>query len=173
MQIESVVVGELEENCYILTINNTCLIVDPGDEIDKIINAIGEKKVLGILITHHHFDHVGALKPLLEKYNVKVYDFNSLEENNLKVGDFTFDVIFNPGHTIDSISFYFKKEKVMFVGDFVFKNTIGRCDLEGGNIKEMMSSISKLKEIDDDITLYPGHGSKTTLNYEKMYNPYF
>ena len=173
MKINRVVVGQLEENCYILVIDDKCLIVDPGDEANKIIDEIGSLKVLGILITHHHFDHIGALNELKEKYKVDVYDFNSCEEKEYEIGQFKFSVIYNPGHTKDSISFYFKKDKVMFVGDFVFHLSVGRVDLEGGNFEEMEESIDKLKKINENITLFPGHGSKTTLNFEKENNPYF
>lgn len=173
MKIDRLEVGSLIENCYIISIDDKCLVVDPGSEANKIIDFIGERKVLGILITHHHFDHVGALSDIKEYYNVDVYDFNNLSEGKYSIGPFNFRVIFNPGHTIDSTSFYFEKEKVMFVGDFVFKDSIGRCDLEGGNFLEMDKSISKLKELDDDITLYPGHGEATSLLYEKEHNPFF
>ena len=173
MKIEKVSVGYLEENCYVVSIDNKCLVIDPGDEANKIINLIGNKEVQAILITHNHFDHIGAIKELVDKYKVEVYDYNNLKEGINTIGNFTFEVIYNPGHTTDSVSYYFKKEKIMFVGDFVFEGTVGRCDLEGGNIHEMKQSIEKLKQIQDDITLYPGHGIETTLNEEKMYNPYF
>ncbi len=172
MKIDKIVVGSLFENCYIVSIDNKCLVIDPGDEANRIIDFIGDMEVVGILVTHNHFDHVGALTDIKNKYKVDVYDFSNLEEKEYNIGPFTFKVIFNPGHTSDSISFYFEKETVMFVGDFIFKNSIGRCDL-GGNYQEMEESINKLKEFDFDITLYPGHGDKTTLSYEKMHNPFF
>lgn len=173
MKIEKVSVGYLEENCYVVGINDECLVIDPGDEETKIIDVIGNKKVLAILITHNHFDHIGALSEIKDKYNVEVYDFNNLKEGTMNIGPFTFEVIYNPGHSKDSTSYYFKEDKVMFVGDFVFEGTVGRCDLDDGNISEMKSSINRLKEYEEDITLYPGHGNSTTLNKEKMYNPYF
>lgn len=173
MDIKKVVVGELEENCYVLAIDNECLVIDPGDEFIKIKEAIGDMKVLGVLITHHHFDHVGALKEILENYDTKVYDFHNLKEQEYKIGPFTFDVVYNPGHTEDSISFYFKNEKIMFVGDFIFLENIGRCDLEGGSFIKMKESINKLAGIEENIILYPGHGIKTTLDYEKRYNSFF
>ena len=174
MKIDKVVVGDLLENCYIISDNNkNCLIVDPGSEESKIINCIKDKKVIGILITHHHFDHVGVLDIIKEKYKTNVYDYSNLVEKEYTIGTFTFKVMFNPGHTSDSISFYFEKEKVIFVGDFVFKESIGRCDLEGGNYKEMLTSINKLLKINDDIIIYPGHGEKTSLFYEKEHNPFF
>lgn len=173
MEIEKVIVGELEENCYIVSEDNSCLVIDPGSEFHKIQNKIGNKKVLGVLLTHHHFDHVGALKEVLSCYETKVYDFNNLEEKEYLIGPFKFNVIINPGHTTDSISFYFREEKVMFVGDFIFLDSIGRCDLEGGNFSSMRESIKKIKAYADDIVIFPGHGDKTTLGYEKGNNYYF
>ena len=173
MKIERVVVGDLEENCYVISIDNKCLVIDPGDEADKIIDLINDKEVLGILITHHHFDHVGALTELEKKYDIVHSDFYNLEEGNVNIGPFKFQVIKNPGHTIDSTSYYFKEENIMFVGDFIFRNSIGRCDLEGGNFIEMKQSIEKIKQFSDDITLYPGHGTNTTLKEEKENNPFF
>lgn len=172
MKIDYVVVGDLEENCYIISKDNKCLIVDPGDEASKIIEKIGSLEVLGILITHHHFDHVGALNEISNKYNVDIYDFNTTEEKEYSIGPFKFTVINNPGHTNDSISFYFKENNFIMVGDFIFKGSIGRCDL-GGNENDMKNSINKIKKYQEDIILYPGHGNSTTLNYEKMYNPFF
>jgi len=173
MEIKRVVVGGLEENCYVVCIDESCLVIDPGDEFDKIKEVIGNKKVLGVLITHGHFDHVGALEEVVNEYDVKVYKFDNLEEKEYNIGPFKFEVIFNPGHSIDSVSYYFKNERKMFVGDFIFLENIGRCDLEGGDFSKMKESIEKLKEIEDDITLYPGHGLKTTLDYEKRFNSYF
>ena len=173
MQIERVVVGSLEENCYIVSIDNECLVIDPGSEFMKIKEAIGNKKVLGILITHGHFDHIGALEEVINEYNTKVYRFDNLEEKEYSIGPFNFEVIFNPGHSIDSVSYYFKNDSKMFVGDFIFLQNIGRCDLEGGNFSKMMESIERLKMINKDVTLYPGHGLKTTLDYEKRFNSYF
>lgn len=173
MDIKKVVVGRLEENCYILSIDDECLVVDPGDEFEKIKATINNKKVLGILITHHHFDHVGALEEMLDYYKTRVYDYKTLKEKEYQIGPFTFEVIYNPGHTEDSISFYFKEHKIMFVGDFIFLESIGRCDLEDSSFIKMRESINKLIQINDNITLYPGHGVKTTLDYEKRYNSFF
>ena len=173
MEIIIIKTGYLEENCYLLKADDKCLIVDPGDDSEKIISKIGNLKPLGILITHHHFDHVGALTDIKEKYNVPIYDYNNCTEKEYDIDSFKFKVIFNPGHSKDSISFYFEEANIMFVGDFVFNGTIGRCDLDGGNYKEMMNSIDKLKTYPSNIILYPGHGEKTNLLEEKNNNPYF
>lgn len=162
MEINRVVVGDLETNCYILSIDKDALIIDPGDEYNKIINSLGNKNILGILITHHHFDHIGALK----YFNYPIYDYNNLEERNHKIGRFNFNVIYTKGHTNDSICFYFKKDNIMFTGDFIFKNAIGRTDL-GGNDIDMYNSLNKIKSYDDSIKIYPGHGDSSTLGEEK------
>lgn len=174
MQIEKIVVGALEENCYIVSNCDEVLIVDPGDEFFKIKSKIENRKVVGVLVTHHHFDHIGSLDEVLKYYQVPLYDFYHTEEKKYNVLSFHFRVIKTPGHSIDSITFYFEKEKVMFVGDFIFQGSIGRCDLDGGNFNEMKKSIQKIKEYkDDNILLLPGHGNQTTLKNEKIYNSYF
>ena len=172
MKIEKIVTGLLDENCYVLKKDNTCLVVDPGDDYPKIKEAVGDAKVLAVLLTHSHFDHIGALRNFLTKRSVKIFKKSSVEETGIQIGDFDFQVIFTPGHSKDSISFYFPNEHVMFVGDFVFQESIGRCDLPGGSEKKKKNSLSKLKEYPKDITLYPGHGEVTTLDYELSHNPY-
>ena len=173
MEIIKIVTGVLEENCYVLKQNNTCLVVDPGDDYLKIKEVIGEDKVLGVLITHSHFDHIGALRNFLTKRSVKVFKKSSTIEKEYEIGDFKFEVIYTPGHSKDSICFYFKEDKVMFVGDFIFKESIGRCDLPGGDSTEMNNSLANIKKYPKDITLYPGHYESTTLDYEINNNPYF
>lgn len=171
MNIKKVIVGKLQENCYILEKNNKCIIIDPGDEVEKIISNIS-LNVIAILITHSHFDHIGAVEALVSKYNVPVYKYDNLNEGNMKIEEFEFEVIFTPGHTFDSISFYFKNEQIMFTGDFIFKNSIGRTDLPTGNFEKLQKSISKITRFNDIIRLYPGHGDSTTLGFEKKYNEY-
>ena len=87
MEIKTVVVGPLQTNCYILTKNNQTLIIDPGDEPNKIINEINQE-VIGILITHYHFDHIGALTTIKEKYNCPVYDISNLKEDINTIGSY-------------------------------------------------------------------------------------
>ena len=173
MTVEKVVVGVLRCNCYILDINGEVLVIDPGDDSDKINEAIGNRKVSGIIITHHHDDHDGGVKDLVLKYGVGVYDRYNLMEGVNKIGHFIFDVIYTPGHKEDCITLYFKDEKKMFCGDFIFKDSIGRCDLDGGDVLMMMKSIEKIKKYDRDIKIYSGHGEETTLGYEINNNPYF
>lgn len=173
MEIKKIVTGALDENCYVLKQNNTCLVIDPGDDYPKIKEKIGDCKVLAVLITHSHFDHIGALRNFLSKRNMKIFKRSSLEEKEYTVGDFSFECIYTPGHSKDSITFYFKDISTMFVGDFIFRESIGRCDLPGGDINEMRDSLSKIVSYPDDTIIYSGHGDDTTLGFEKNNNPYF
>lgn len=172
MQVEKLVTGYLQENCYILTKEEECLVIDPGSNYPFIKNKIEDKKVVGILITHSHFDHIGVVDDLVKDYKTEVYSYKNLEEGTNSIGTFNFDVIFTPGHSSDSITFYFKEDKIMFTGDFLFKENIGRCDFPTGNISAMKRSLNKIKTYDDEITIYPGHGESSTLKYEKNNNQY-
>ena len=112
------------------------------------------------------------LESLKKLFNIPVYQYKNLNEGNINIGYFNIDVIYTKGHKDDSITFYFKEEEVMFTGDFLFKNSIGRTDLETGNDIEMKKSIDKILKYNDKIKIYPGHGSSTTLELEKKYNNY-
>ena len=172
MIIKKIVTGSLKENCYVLINGEDCLVIDPGDDLDLIKKEINNYNLLAILITHYHFDHIGALDGLIKYKDVPIYDYK-LEENNYNINGFNFDIIKTPGHTSDSVTFYFKNDSIMFVGDFVFKETIGRTDLPTGNEKEMYKSINLIKQYDDKIILYPGHGEETNIEYEKNNNYFF
>ena len=163
MNIKKVIVGELQTNCYIIEKNDECIIIDPGS--DPLI-------IVGIIITHHHYDHIDALDYFKEKYKISVYDYRNLDEGKNKIGEFSFEIIYTPGHTNDSITIYFEDEKIMFVGDFIFYHTIGRTDLPTGSYSKMKESIEKIKKY-DNINIYPGHGIETTLKEEKENNIYF
>lgn len=172
MKVENLIVGPLATNCYLLIIGNDLLIIDPGADKDKIIKAIGNKNCLGILLTHRHFDHIGALNDIKDFYNISVYDKGNLKEKAYQIGPFNFKVIFTPGHTDDSISFYFNEECLLFSGDFIFKGSIGRTDL-GGSMTVMKDSINKIKKYNHDVIIKPGHGDDTCLGDEISNNPFF
>ena len=169
MNIEIVKVGFLETNCYILSIQDHVLVIDPGDDYDKINEVINNRVIDGVLITHNHFDHIGALDMFDSNL---VYDFNNLKEGKITLGKFSFEVIYNPGHKEDSISFYFD-DKYLFSGDFIFYESIGRTDLKGGNMNDMINSIKNTKRYNDNVIIYPGHGISTTISHEREYNEYF
>ena len=167
MKIESIRVGMLGTNCYILGKNDKALVVDPGDEADKIKRVIGKRKVVGIIVTHYHFDHIGALNEIKQWSGANIYDYISLEEGVCKIDDFEFETIYTPGHKEDLISIYFKDEQALFCGDFIFENSIGRFDLEGSNFRDMKKSIRKILTYPMEMKIYPGHGDATTLANEK------
>lgn len=172
MQIKIVKVGMLEENCYILIQDGKCLVVDPGDDFFLIDPQIDSNKVVGVLITHRHPDHIGALDKMIEKYHAPVYEYKNLEEKKYEIENFRFEVIFTPGHTEDSVSFYFYEYNFIFDGDFIFKQTIGRTDLEGGNQVIMNQSLRKISTYNKRMKIYPGHGEVTYLNDELEKNYY-
>ena len=166
MEINKIEVGFLKTNCYILTKNNKHLIIDPGDEFTKIDKYI-TGKLVGIIITHYHFDHIGALEKIVNKYKVKVYDINDLKEGINQIDEFKFTMIKTPGHKSDLISILIDNN--LFCGDFIFKDTIGRTDLPTGNFTEMQESIKKIIKLDPNTIIYPGHGPSTTLKEEMNY----
>ncbi len=166
MIIKCVKVGPLETNCYILIKDGKSLVIDPGDDLNKIEKLI-QDEVQGVIITHYHFDHIGVLNDILSKYKTKVYDYRNLSEGYNKIGPFEFKVLFTPGHKEDAISILFEGDKKLFSGDFIFNGSIGRCDLEGGNYQDMQRSIKKVLNYEDNIIIYPGHGEKTTLGAER------
>ena len=172
MQIEKLVLEPLDNNCYVLKNNGYALVVDPSSEEDVIEKCLKELDVelVGILITHYHYDHIGALDYFVNKYDIPVFDYRTLGLK--KVKNFKFEVIPTKGHSKDSVSFYFKDSNDMFVGDFIFMGSIGRMDLEGGNEEEMAYSLRCLKEMNKNTKLFPGHGMITTLEREIKENPY-
>lgn len=165
MQIKCIPVGDLQANCYIVSKEKKAILIDPGDEYKKIENELKDLELIGILLTHSHFDHVGALSYFEEKYHLT---------HNKKIEEFFYEVIETPGHSKDSLTFYFPQEKIMFTGDFLFQGTIGRMDFPGGSEKEMQKSLEKIAKYDDDIQIYPGHGPSTILGTEKrLFHYYF
>ena len=161
LKIEHLVLGRLRTNCYIVKKDNKCIIIDPGDEAEVIKEACKDYEVEEILVTHHHFDHILALEELEKTYQVK--------HNTFLRKTFKYEVIKTPGHASDSLTFYFKEEKIMFTGDFLFYHTIGRCDLETSSIEDMKNSLVKISKYPDDILIYPGHGRPSVLGEEKKY----
>lgn len=168
MIVDTFVLGHLQTNTYLIKRDNKCLVVDPAYDFEFIKKQIGKLNLEGILITHYHFDHIGALDEVKKYYKVPIYDYKNIKNNS----SFNFKIISNPGHTSDSVSFYFEEDKVMFVGDFLFKCSIGRTDLDTGNNFDMINSLKNIIKYNDDIIIYPGHGEKTTLGFEKENNIY-
>lgn len=171
MEIKRIVTGTLEENCYLLSEGDHLLVIDPGSDGSQIKEMMGDKTLEAVLLTHSHFDHIGALREITKR-TTPIYKRSNLEEKSYSFGDVSFEVLFTPGHSKDSVSFYFEKENILFSGDFLFKETIGRCDLPGGNESEMKESLRKLTRFDDSTVVYPGHDESTTIGHERQHNPY-
>jgi len=195
MDIKTIKVGILQTNCYLLTKNGKAIIIDPGAKADRILAALGENKVLAILLTHAHFDHIGAINDLRTHFICPIYlqeeDEPLMKDpqlnysfpkrftvevatlpypNQLTIGEFSFDVLETPGHTEGSVCLFI--EDVMFSGDTLFMQSVGRTDLKTSNPSHMKQSIRKIKDIHKDYIVYPGHDEPTTLNDEKKNNIY-
>lgn len=172
MNIKRFVLPPLDNNVYIISNNNEAIIVDPSSSENVLESFLKENNLdlIAIFVTHYHFDHIGSLDYFVKKYNVPVYDYKS--KNKIKIMNLKCEIIPTKGHDNTSVSFYFKETEDLFVGDFVFKGSIGRMDLEGGSEEEMVYSLNYLKTMNENITIYPGHGQVTSLKEELLYNPY-
>ncbi|OSS43001.1 Hydroxyacylglutathione hydrolase [Desulfurella amilsii] len=203
MKIETVVVGVLQTNCYIVHDCKQAIIIDPGGDAEKIISIIENKHLKPQLIvnTHYHFDHTGANFDIKNMFNIPIAiggkdaqflqnaykdalmfmidakkspkaDILLKEGDEVTFGDIKFNIIETPGHTIGSICLYNRENKVLFSGDTLFFESIGRYDLPTGNLDDLMASINKILVLNENIAVYPGHGPQTTLNHEKANNPF-
>ena len=198
LQVETILAGALFTNTYVLSKGNDVIIIDPACKIEKLEPYIKDKNVLAVLLTHGHFDHIKTVDSLYNKYKLPVYihkddeylirdknqsvDFGLseviyvsspcryYEEGKLNIGEFEFNVIFTPGHTNGSVCL--EIEDSMFTGDTLFRLSVGRTDLEGGDYSKLKQSLNILKNIDKDLKIYPGHESDTTLKFEQMNNDY-
>ncbi len=168
MQIKKLIVGPLETNCYVLIKDKSCLVIDPAADYKKIKEAIAGYKLEGVLVTHYHFDHVGALTDIIRDYSVNIYNYRTLGIKKTK--NFSFEVKATKGHNNDCVTFIFEDD--LFVGDFVFKQGIGRTDLPGGDDQTMQNSLEWFKSLEKDYQVYPGHGPSTSVFKEKKENPY-
>ncbi|MCQ6273709.1 MBL fold metallo-hydrolase [Bacillus sp. V3B] len=174
MEWTQIPLGPVQTNCYILTKeDSSCLIVDPGGEGEKLINFLRERdlKPVGIMLTHAHFDHIGAVDSIREEYKVQAcvhvnekdwltsselncsdfMKFGKVQvreadttisgEQELTMGSFTFQVFETPGHSPGSVSLYFEDDGIVLSGDALFNGSIGRTDLPGSNHEDLMKSI--------------------------------
>ncbi|MBE6052065.1 MAG: MBL fold metallo-hydrolase [Clostridium sp.] len=197
MIIKSVIAGLYEEVAYIVMDEETkdAFVLDPGgrgEVIEAEINALGAN-VKYILLTHGHFDHVGAVEYIADKFNVPFYISKEDEEyakkdnyvfgdirkadgylsegDILKIGNKDIKVISTPGHTPGGLCFLVENE--LFTGDTLFRGSVGRTDFPGGSSVDLINSIKKkLVPLDDEIRVYPGHGESSTIAFEKEINPY-
>ncbi len=197
MNTKRIVVSDYQSNCYIIwDKNNKCGIIDPGSDSQKITAFINDRELKPekILLTHGHFDHIGAAKTISEKYDIPVYVnekemvvvkeggvmfgmefdipknivfFNDGDE--ISIGNEKIKVIETPGHTAGSSCFLV--DNLLYSGDTLFLGTIGRWDFPTGSLDELKNSVLKtLFSLPEDITVYPGHGFSTTIKKEKISN---
>ena len=191
MNIQTLVLGPLQVNCYIVYVNQQCLVIDPGFEPERVIAKCDELglQIEAILLTHGHFDHVGGVKKLAESTGCRVFlhpddcdlpayitagelyftDTYS-EGDKISLADLTFTVLHTPGHTLGSVCLDF--DGVMFTGDTLFACGCGRTDLPGGDWRTIKASLKRLSDLPGDATVCPGHGPATTLEAERQENPY-
>jgi hydroxyacylglutathione hydrolase len=206
MDVRMITVGQIAENCFLLRRDGSerALIVDPGDEAPRILGAAEELGVAidGILLTHTHFDHIGAVAPIAEATGAPVWcpeietpvlaDINSFVPwpgfgpyesyeadhavsggEKLELAGMEIEVIFTPGHSPGHVTYSIRDEAAIFSGDVLFQGSVGRTDLPGGDWATLLESIRTLVDSHPpETTVYPGHMGITTLGAERATNPF-
>jgi hydroxyacylglutathione hydrolase len=206
LDVEMLTVGPVAENCFLLRREGSdrALIVDPGEEPERILAAVVEMGVTvdAILITHCHFDHIGAVAPVAKETGAPVYcpemetpiladimafvpwegfgPFESYDADEkvsggetLELAGLELDVIFTPGHSPGHVTYSVRGENAIFSGDVLFQGSVGRVDLPGGDGPTLIESIRGLVDSHPaETTVYPGHMGTTTLGTERATNPF-
>jgi hydroxyacylglutathione hydrolase len=206
LEVGMLTVGPVAENCFLLRREGSdrLLVVDPGEEPERILAAIEATgaKAEAILITHCHFDHIGAVTPVAAATGAPVYcpeievpvladimafvpwegfgPFESYEADHTVAGGETLelaglelDVVFTPGHSPGHVTYAVRGENALFSGDVLFQGSVGRVDLPGGDGPTLLASIAQLLEAHPEETVvHPGHMGLTTLGAERATNPF-
>lgn len=207
IDVRTFTVGPVQENCYIVRLNGDprAVIVDPGEEAPRILDAVqalGVGQVEAILLTHTHFDHIGAVAPVAKATGAAVYcpeletqvlanimdyvdwpgvgPFESYDADHtvsggetLELAGLRFEVTFTPGHSPGHVSYALADEEALFSGDVLFQGSVGRVDLPGGDWPTLLASIESLiNAYPAQTVVYPGHMGITTLGRERDTNPF-
>lgn len=206
IEVRMFTVGQVEENCFLFRREGSdeALIIDPGEEPEKLLGAIEALGVdlKGILLTHTHFDHIGAVAPVAKATGAEVWvpeiekvvlsdimafvpwpGFGPYESwdaehtlsggEKLELAGFEIDVLFTPGHSPGHVTFSIPDEAVIFSGDVLFQGSVGRTDLPGGDWATLLESIRGLIDgLPAETVVYPGHMGVTTLGQESATNPF-
>lgn len=192
MKIYSLVLGEYQTNCYLVADEKgNAAVVDPGYSPERILQMAMQLglNIRAVLLTHGHFDHVGAVRAIREATRCEVWineEDEELPENwtggklyytddyddddTVRVGDLRFTVLHTPGHTPGSVCL--KCGTALLTGDTLFAGSCGRVDLPGGNYAQMMRSLKRIAALEGDLAILPGHGPASTLLQERRNNPY-
>jgi len=199
-------VGQVAENCFIVRRDGSDrgLIIDPGEEAERILHVVDELGIGidAILVTHTHFDHIGAVAPVARATGAPVYcpelevpvlrdimafvpwpgfgPYESYEADEtvaggekLELAGFEIEVIFTPGHSPGHVTYSIRDEAALFSGDVLFQGSVGRVDLPGGDWPTLLESIRTLVDgHPEETTVYPGHMGITTLGAERATNPF-
>ena len=206
LDVEMLTVGAIGENCFLFRCEGSdkLLVVDPGEEEERILAAIEETgaSVEAILVTHCHFDHIGAVAPVAKATGAPVYcpeievpvladimafvpwegfgPYESYEADEIVRGGETLelagmeiDVVFTPGHSPGHVTYAVRGEDAIFSGDVLFQGSVGRVDLPGGDGPTLLASIGKLLDAyPDETVVHPGHMQDTTIGRERATNPF-
>ena len=199
IDIQTVLCGGIQENAYIVRAEgrDDCVVIDPGDDLEKLRRAVGDRKLAAILLTHGHFDHIMAVGEMAAETGAPVYihpeDMEMLNDPRLNGGaelmglsamagpaiqaqplgervsaaGLNFAVLHTPGHSRGSVCFYLEEEGVLFSGDTLFRAGYGRMDLHGGSAMGMRRSLRMLLAMPGEVRVYSGHGSATTIGEEQ------
>lgn len=200
IQVDRVVVGPIETNCYIVRSQEHVMVVDPGDDADRIIACLGDAVPETVVLTHGHWDHIQAVGELVARYHVPVLAHSSeieviedpelngsfghglrpeisvdraLEDGDvIPLGEAGFRVLHTPGHSLGSICLYEESEGVLFSGDTLFADgSVGRTDLFQGDGRALGHSCqTRIAPLPDSCAVYPGHGRATTIGEERRMN---
>lgn len=194
MNVITLPLGMLQTNCYLVCDPATrlCAVIDPGAAGRKVLARAQDEgyTIHAIFLTHGHFDHTGGLKFLHEALpdvpiyihqadtdetlnrsrGHLVYTHTYADGDELSIGSLAFTVLHTPGHTLGSVCL--RCQDAIFSGDTLFEGSCGRVDFPGGSMEQMLASLKRLSLLEGDPAVYPGHGSATTLQTERLFNPY-